>query len=73
MPSECGRRITAHVLTLYFQNMPRKDSNIMMKIVAKATMDSFDQAGGVFELDWTDVAGTVSMCDCARLTYNRYR
>jgi hypothetical protein len=53
--------------------MPRKDSNIMMKIVAKATMDSFDQAGGVFESDWTDVVGTVSMCDCARLTYNRYR
>jgi hypothetical protein len=42
----------------------------MMKIVAKAKIDSLDQAGAVFGLDWTDVAKVVSVCYCARSTYN---
>jgi hypothetical protein len=32
----------------------------MMNIVAKATIDSLDQAEAVFGLGWVDVAGVVS-------------
>jgi 3'-phosphoadenosine 5'-phosphosulfate sulfotransferase len=61
VPSEHERRVSAHVPMPCFQNIPRPESNIMMNIVAKATIDSLDQAEAAFRLGWIDVAGVVSM------------
>jgi hypothetical protein len=45
----------------------------MMKMVARATIDSLDQAEAGFGLDWINVAGAISTCYCAKSTHNRYR
>jgi hypothetical protein len=74
MPNQLGGRLTANIPRPCFQKKPRPDSNIMIKIVAKATMASFDQAEAVFVRGWVDVARNVNMIYIGTLRYNiRYR